>query len=95
MVALHAKRPRMGVAAPFRGLSKLNPSEGKCSMKRTVNRLRRARKYNPLPLFEWAESQRRLHGRPSAAERMLRHRGYAPSTAALLASLAGFPVEGD
>ncbi len=64
-------------------------------MKRNVTRIGRARKSQSLPLFEWADTQRRLVGRPTAAERMFRSKGYSPSHAKLLAGNAGYPVEGD
>jgi hypothetical protein len=64
-------------------------------MKRNVTRNRRTRKLKSLPLFEWADAQRRLIGRPTSAERLFRGRGYSASVARLLASQAGFPVEGD
>lgn len=60
--------------------------------KKYTNRNRMAK---ALPLFDWADAQRRLIGRPTAAERMLRRRGCSPSSAKLYASLAGFPVQGD
>jgi len=64
-------------------------------MERNVTRIRRVRKPQSLPLFEWADTQRRLVGRPTAAERMFRSQGYSPSHAKLLASNAGYPVDGD
>lgn len=60
-----------------------------------LTRNRRARKPKSLPLFEWADAQRRLIGRPTSAERLFRSRGYSNAVAKLLASQAGFPVEGD
>ena len=60
-----------------------------------LTRKRHSRKLNSLPLFEWADAQRRLVSRPTAAERMLRRRGCSPSIAKLYASLAGLPVQGD
>lgn len=56
---------------------------------------KRIRKAKTLPLFDWADAQRRLIGRPTAAERLLRRCGYSPSSAKLYASLAGLPVRGD
>lgn len=89
------KRPRLGVAAPSRGLSKTTHHSGDFSMKRNVTRIRCTRKPKSLPLFEWADSHRRLIGRPTVAERLLRSHGYSDSVARLIASQAGFPVEGD
>ena len=60
-----------------------------------IRAMRRARNSKPLPLFEWANLQRNSRQVPSPAERRLRRCGFKPSTAALYASLAGFPVEGD
>lgn len=60
-----------------------------------LTRNRRTRKLNSLPLFDWADAQRRLIDRPTAAERLFRSRGYSNSAAKLLASKAGYPVEGD
>lgn len=57
--------------------------------------MRAARNPKQLPLFEWAVMQPSPRLVPSPAERRLRRYGFKPSTAALYASLAGFPVEGD
>lgn len=64
-------------------------------MERNVTCIRRARKPQSLPLFEWADTQRRLVGRPTAADRFLRSRGHSPSMARPFASLAGLPAQGD
>lgn len=60
-----------------------------------LTRNRRTRKLNSLPLFDCADAQRRLLDRPTVAERLFRSRGYSNSAAKLLASKAGYPVEGD
>ena len=60
-----------------------------------IRRKPSSRNRDPLPLFDWAESQRRLYARPTAAERMLRRLGHTPSSAKLYASLAGYNVQGD
>lgn len=55
-----------------------------------------ARNPSQLPLVEWADQQRQPKRQlPTPAERRLRRCGFKPSTAALYASLAGFPVAGD
>lgn len=95
MSSLKIKRPRSRLVFCFRGLMKLIPSEGDASMSMKLTRNRHSRKPNSLPLFEWADAQRRLIGRPTAGERLFRSRGYPASLARLLASKAGFPVEGD
>ena len=57
-----------------------------------LTRNRNPRKLKSLPLFDWADVQRRLVDRPTAAERLFRSRGYSNSAAKLLASKAGYPV---
>lgn len=95
MSAATTKQPRSGMVLRIRGLMKLIPTKGGASMSIKLTRNRCSRKLNSLPLFAWADAQRRLIGRPTAAERMFRSQGYSPSHARLLASQAGFPVEGD
>lgn len=56
---------------------------------------RRARNPNQLDLFEWSPHIPARRQLPSLAERHFRQRGYPPSTAALLASLAGLKTEDD
>lgn len=95
MATLNAKQPRCGMVLRVRGLMKPIPTKGGASMSIKLTRIRRARKPKSLPLFECADAQRRLIGRPTAAERLFRSRGYSNAVARLLASQAGFPVEGD
>ena len=95
MHRLQSKQPRSGLNLRIRGFMKLVPTKGGAPMSIKLTRNRHSRKPNSLPLFEWADAQRRLYGRPTAAERIFRVRGYPPSVARLLASQAGFPVEGD
>ena len=95
MRRFQSKQPRSGLDLRPRGLMKPIPSKGGAPMSIKLTLNRRTRKLNSLPLFEWADSQRRLIGRPTGAERMFRSQGYSPSHAKLLASNAGYPVEGD
>ena len=95
MPRLQIEQPRSGLVLRNRGLMKLIPTKGGASMGIRLTRNRHSRKLNSLPLFEWADAQRRLIGRPTAAERMFRSQGYSPSHAKLLACNAGYPVEGD
>lgn len=60
-----------------------------------ISERRRARNPKPLPLFQWAAFQPANRQIPTLAERRLLRSGFSPSTAALYASLAGLPVEGD
>ena len=60
-----------------------------------IKRMRRARNPKPLPLFEWAFNQPAHRQVPTLAERRLQRLGFPPPTAALYASMAGLPVEGD
>ena len=60
---------------------------------RKVPYARCKRNSNQLDLFVWAESARRLPDRETPAVSDLRRRGYGPSTARLLAELAGYPRE--
>jgi hypothetical protein len=95
MRRFQSKQPRSGLNLRSRGLMKLIPSKGDAPMSIKLTRNRRTRKLNSLPLFDWADAQRRLVARPTAAERLFRSRGYSNSAAKLLASKAGYPVEGD
>lgn len=95
MRCIQMKQPRCGMVLRIRGLMKPIPSKGGASMSIKLPRNRHTRKLKSLPLFEWADAQRRLIGRPTAAERLFRSRGYSEAVARLLASQAGFPVEGD
>lgn len=62
-------------------------------MMRNVSRRRRARNDGGLPLLEWAEAQRRQTARTPAGRYVQRRFGFNGPTAALYASLAGFPGE--
>lgn len=64
-------------------------------MKRNVTRRRRVRNAGGVPLLEWAEAQRRQPARSFAARHIQRRFGFNGPTAALYASLAGFPGEGE
>lgn len=64
-------------------------------MQTNVTRRRRARNDGDLPLFDWADAQRRQPGRTPAARHIQRRFGFDGPTAALYASLAGFPGEGE
>lgn len=64
-------------------------------MKRNLSRRCRTRNDGGLPLFDWADAQRRQPGRTPAARHIQRRFGFAGPTAALYASLAGFPSEGE
>ena len=65
-------------------------------MKRSVSRRCCRRNMNPLPLLEWADSQRRREpARCMAAREMQRRGAYSPSVAMLMARLAGLHVEED
>lgn len=87
------KRPRGGLVLRRRSLSKIASPQGNNSMQRNVSRGRRARNNGGLPLFDWADAQRRQPGRTPAARYLQRRFGLSGSTAALYASLAGFPGE--
>ena len=60
---------------------------------RKLTQRRFVRNRNQYDLFVWAERARRLAGTESPAVREFRRRGYRPSTARLLAELAGYPRE--
>lgn len=62
-------------------------------MTRNISRRRRARNEGSLPLFDWAETQRRQTARTPAARQLQRRFGFNGPTAALYAALAGFPGE--
>lgn len=87
------KRPRGGLELRRRGLSKTTPYRGIITMQRNVSRRRRARNDGGLPLFDWAETQRRQTARTPAGRYVQRRFGFNGPTAALYASLAGFPGE--
>ena len=90
------KRPRSGVEVRCRGLSKAINFAGDVSMKRKLSQRGGSRNMNPLPLLEWADSQRRREpARCMAAREMQRRGAYSPSVAMLMARLAGLPVEED
>lgn len=95
MADFKIKQPRSGIAVRNRGLMKLIPTKGIAPMSIKLTRNRNSRKPKSLPLFDWADAQRRLSDRPTAAERLFRSRGYSNTAAKLLASKAGYPVEGD
>lgn len=87
------KRPRSGLELRYRGLSKTTHLQGFISMTRNVTRRRRARNDGGLPLLEWADAQRRQTARTPAGRYVQRRFGFNGPTAALYASLAGFPGE--
>ena len=87
------KRPRGGLELRRRSLSKTTPLAGIITMTRNVSRRRRARNEGGLPLLEWADAQRRQTARTPAARYVQRRFGFNGPTAALYASLAGFPGE--
>ena len=87
------KRPRGGLVLRRRSLSKIASPQGNNSMKRNVTRRRRARNDCGLPLFDFADAQRRQPARTAAARDLQRRFGFDGPTAAVYASLAGFPGE--
>jgi hypothetical protein len=89
------KRPRGGIALRRRDLSKIASPQGNNSMKRNVTRRRRARNDGGLPLFDFADAQRRQPARTAAARDLQRRFGFSGPTASLYASLAGFAGEGE
>jgi hypothetical protein len=64
-------------------------------MKRNVSRRRRARNDGGLPLFDFADAERRQPARTAAARDLQRRFGFSGPTASLYASLAGFAGEGE
>jgi hypothetical protein len=89
------KRPRGGLELRRRSLSRTTPLAGIITMTRKLARHRRARNDGGVPLFDWADAQRRQPGRTPAARHIQRRFGFDGPTAALYASLAGFPGEGE
>lgn len=89
------KRPRSGLVLRSRGLSKIASGKGNNLMQRNLSRRRRARNEGGLPLLDWAEAKRRQPARSLAAWHIQRRFGFSAATAALYASLAGFPGEGE
>ena len=94
MLCLQTNRPRSGVEVRRRGLMKPIPTKGIISMSRKVMRNRRKRNHYDLPLFAWADARQRA-GRPrQRAIKYVQKFGVSnPSTAALIAELAGLRTE--
>ena len=89
------KQPRSGMVLRIRGLMKPIPTKGGASMSIKLTRNRHSRKPNSTRLSGWEDAQRRIIGRPTAADRLFRVQGYSPSVARLQATEVGFPTEGD
>jgi hypothetical protein len=89
------KWPRCGLELRRRSLSKTTPLAGIITMTRNLTRRRRARNDGGYPLLDWADAQRRQPARTAAARHLQRRFGFNGPAAALYASLAGFPGEGE
>ena len=89
-------RLRSGLVLRRRSLSKIFPELGERSMRTKVKRHRRGRNRFDIPLLDWADRRRRREPARSMAAREMQRRGaYSPTTATLIAHLAGFHVEDD
>lgn len=64
-------------------------------MRNNLTRRRRVRNDGSYPLLDWADAHRRQPARTPAARHLQRRFGFNGPTAALYASLAGFPGEGE
>ena len=65
-------------------------------MRTKIDRRRCRRNRQDLPLLDWADRRRRREPARSIAAREMQRRGaYSPTTATLIARLAGLHVEDD
>ena len=94
MLGPQNKRPRSGLLLRRRGLSTKFQSIGNFRMDNRISRNRRGRNHHNLPLFAWADARQRA-GRPRLrAIKYVQEFGVSnPSTAALIAELAGLRTE--
>ena len=82
----------LGVEPHAGSLLSTTPIEGKLTMRKLPHR-RFVRNVNQHDLFIWAAGQRQSQQRESMAVREISRRGFRPSTARLIAELAGYPRE--
>ena len=83
---------RLGGPPPAGSLLSTTPIEGKLTMRKLPHR-RFVRNVNQYDLFIWASYRRKSQQRETMAVRDISRRGFRPSTARLLAELAGYPRE--
>lgn len=96
MLSFNNERPRSGLVLRRRGLKTKFQYAGELSMGGKLPRNRCGRNCCDLPLFAWADARRRA-GRPRlrAIKYVQSYGVNNPSTAALIAELAGLRTEDD